>query len=136
MSDDWKVGIISQRNDEFVDHKSKDSEHGGTAVVQFDGTLLKLGLFIKVIPSEVDVSVTEVTWELGKSWNLTHEGALQDTNEGDDLHNSGGRDVVLSEDGGNSVGVRVEGVSGVVNGSRKVDSGTGDDLAQEGQHTC
>ena len=134
VSDDWKVGIISQRNDEFVDHKSKDSELSGTAVVQFDGTLLKLGLLIKIVPAEVDVAVAEVSWEFSESWNLTHEGALQDTNEGDDLHNTGGGDVVGSEDGSNSVGERVEGVSGVVDGSWKVDSGTGGDLTQEGQH--
>ena len=135
VSDDWKIGVVSEGDDKFVNHKSKDTHHGGTSVVQFDGTLLKLGLFIKVIPSEVDVSVTEVTWEFGHSWDLTHEGAFKDTNEGDDLNNSGGGDVVLAEDGGNTVGVRIEGVTRVVNVSWKVDSGTGGDLAKEGQLT-
>jgi hypothetical protein len=135
VSDDWKIGIISKRNDAFVNHKSKNSHHGGTSVVQFNGTLLKLGLFIKVIPSEVDVSVTEVTGEFGKSWNLTHEGAFEDSNGGDHLHNSGGGDVVVSEDGSNSIGERVEGVTSVVDGSWKVESSTGGDLAKEGQHT-
>jgi hypothetical protein len=135
VSDDWKFGIVSKGNDEFVNHKSKNSHHGGTSVVQFNGTLLKLGLFIKVIPSEVDVSVTEVTGEFGKSWNLTHEGAFEDSNEGDHLHNSRGGDVVVSEDGSNSIGERVEGVTSLVDGSWKVDSGTGGDLAKEGQLT-
>merc|ERR1719223_179766 len=136
VSNDWKIGIISQRNDQFVDHKSKDSEHGSTAVVQFDGALLKLGFFIKVFPSVVEVSVAEVTWELGAcSWNLAHDGALKNTDQGNELHNSGGGDVVLSDDGSNSVGERVEGISGVVDVSWKVDSGTSGDLTEEGQHT-
>jgi hypothetical protein len=92
------------------------------------------GLLIKVIPSEVNVSVTEVTDELvSGSGDGLHEGALQDTDEADDLDKAGGGDGVGSEKGGNTVGERVEGVSGVVDGSRKVDSGTGDDLAQEGE---
>jgi len=77
VANDGKIGIISKRDDLLVDHKSKDSELGGTAVVELDGTLLKLGLFIKVIPSEVDVSVTEVTNVfISGSWNITHEGNL------------------------------------------------------------
>jgi hypothetical protein len=93
------------------------------------------GLLIKVIPSEVNVSIAEVTDELvSGSWDGLHEGALKDTNEGDDLDKSSGRDAVRSEKGGNTVGERVEGVSGVVDGSRKVDSSTGGDLTQEGQH--
>ena len=119
-----------------MDHESDDSEHGGTSVVQLDGTLLKLGLFIKVFPSVVEVSVTEVTWEFRiHSWDLAHDGTLKDTNEGDELDNSGGGDVVGSEDGTNTVGERVEGVSRVVDVSWKVESSTGGDLTKEGQHT-
>ena len=118
-----------------MNHKSKDSEHGGTAVVQFDGTLLKLGLFIEFVPSEVDVSVTEVTWEFGHSWDLLHEGNLKKSNEADDLSNSVEWDGIRSLDGGNSVGERVEGVSRVVNVSWKVDSGTWNNVSKEGKHT-
>jgi hypothetical protein len=152
VSDDWKFRIVSKGNDTYVNRKSKNSHHGGTSVVQFNGTLLKRGLFIKVGPSVVDVSVTEgfgTSWNLTQphatsrnltqphatSRNLTHEGAFEDTNEGDHLNNSGGGDVVASEDGSNSIGVRVEGVTSVVDGSWKVDSGTGGDLAREGQLT-
>jgi hypothetical protein len=92
------------------------------------------GFLIKVIPSEVNVSVTEVTNELvSSSWNRLHESTFQHGNEGNDLDKTGSGDAVRSEKGGNTVGVRVEGVSGVVDGSRKVDSGTGGDLAQKGQ---
>ena len=134
VANDGKIGIISKRNDLLVDHKSKDSELGGTAVVELDGTLLKLGLFIKVIPSEVNVSVTEVTNVfVSGSGNITHEGDLQPSNEGDDLALSLEGDGVRSDQGGNTVGEGVEGVSGVVDVSGEVDSGTGDDLAKEGK---
>eukprot|EP00580_Thalassiosira_gravida_P001041 CAMPEP_0201601606 /NCGR_PEP_ID=MMETSP0492-20130828/2537_1 /ASSEMBLY_ACC=CAM_ASM_000837 /TAXON_ID=420259 /ORGANISM="Thalassiosira gravida, Strain GMp14c1" /LENGTH=99 /DNA_ID=CAMNT_0048064887 /DNA_START=199 /DNA_END=494 /DNA_ORIENTATION=- len=64
VSNDGKIGIVSKGNNLLVDHKSKDTQHGGTAVVELDGTLGKLGLLVEVIPSEVDVSVTEVTDEV------------------------------------------------------------------------
>ena len=61
VSNDGKSGVISEGGDLLVDHKSEDTNHGGAAVVELDGTLGELGLLIKVIPAEVDVSVTEVT---------------------------------------------------------------------------
>ena len=94
------------------------------------------GFLIEFIPAEVDVSVSEVTNEfVSGSGNRLHEGALEDSNEGDHLDKSSGRDAVRSEKSGNTVREGVERVSGVVDGSRKVDSGTGGDLTQEGQHT-
>ena len=134
VSDDGEVRVVSKGLDLLVDHKSEDSEHGGTAVVELDGTLLKLGLFIKVIPSEVNVSVTEVTNVLvSSSGNITHEGNLQPSNEGDDLALSLKGDGIRSDQGGNTVGEGVEGVSSVVNVSGEVDTSTGDDVTQEGK---
>ena len=54
VADDGKIGVVSEGDDLLVDHKSEDAEHGGAAVVELDGTLLELGLLIKVIPAEVD----------------------------------------------------------------------------------
>jgi hypothetical protein len=134
VSDDGKIGVVSKGLDLLVDHKSEDSEHGGTAVVELDGTLLKLGLFIEVIPAEVDVSVTEISNVLiSGSGDITHEGNLQQTDEGDDLALSLEGDGIRSDQGGNTVGEGVEGVSSVVDVSGEVDSGTGDDLAKEGK---
>ena len=134
MANDWEVSIVAKGNDLLVDHKAEDSHHGGTAVVELDGTLGKLGLSIKVIPSEVNVAVTEVTNVLvSGSGHITHEGALQNTDGGDHLNKAGGGDGVGAEKGGNTVGEGVEGVSGVVDGSGKVDSGAGHNLAQEGK---
>ena len=134
VSDDGEIGVVSERDDLLVDHKSKDTEHSGTAVVELDGTLLKLGLFIKVIPAEVNVSVTEVSNVfVSSSGNITHEGNLQQTDEGDDLALSLEGDGIRADKSGNTVGEGVEGVSGVVNASGEVDSGTGDDLAKEGK---
>ena len=136
MSNDRKVGIVSKRNNLLVDHKSEDTGHGGTSVVELDGTLGELLFLIEGIPSEVNVSVTEVTDELvSGSRNILHETNFKESNEGDDLDKSGSRDGVRSDKGGNSVRVGLEGVTGVVDVSRKVDSGTGDDLSKEGKHT-
>lgn len=132
MANDWKVRVVAEGDDLLMDHKSKNSHHGGTAVVELDGALGKLGLIIKVIPSEVNVAVAEVSNVLvSGSGNITHESTLQDTNGGNHLDKSSGGDGVGAEKGGNTIGERVEGVSGVVDRSRKVDSGAGHNLAQE-----
>ena len=134
VSNDGKIRVVTKRDDLLVDHKSEDTHHGGAAVVQLDGTLGELGLLIKVIPAEVDVAVTEVSDELvSGSRNITHEAALKEADEGDDLDKSGGGDGVGADEGGDTVGERVEGVSRVVDVSAEVDSATGDDLSKEGK---
>jgi hypothetical protein len=135
VSDDGELRVVSQRNDELMDHQSEDPELGGTAVVELDGALLELGLFVEGVPAEVDPAVAEVANELVASpRDVTHEGALKDADEGDDLHDPGGGDVVRADEGGNAVGVAREGVSRVVDVSWEVDASAGGDLAQEGQH--
>jgi len=115
VADDREVRVVSEWDDQLVDHKSEDTHHSGTAVVELDGTLLELGLLVKAIPAEVDVAVTEVTNELvAGTWDGLHERALEDANERNDLHNTGSGDVVRAEDGGDTVGVGVEAVSSVV----------------------
>ena len=134
VSNDGKIGIVSEGDDLLVDHKAEDTQHSGTAVVELDGTLGELGLLIKVVPAEVNVSVTEVTNVLvSGSGNITHEAALQPADEADDLALSVEGDGIGSDEGGNTVGEGVEGVSGVVDVSGKVESGTGDDLSEEGK---
>ena len=134
VSNDWEVRVVSERDDELVHHKSENSELGGTSVVKLDGTLRELLLLTECVPSKVNVSVAEVTNELvSGSWNILHEGALKDSDEGNDLHKSGSRDGVRAEEGRNTVRVGVERVSGVVNVSWKVDSSTGNNLAEEGK---
>merc|ERR1719223_1553663 len=92
----------------------------------------KLLFLIKVIPAEVNVSVTEVTNELvAGSLNITHDSTFKDSNEGNDLNKSSSGDGVRSDQSGNTVGVRVEGVTRVVNVSGKMDSGTGHNLSKE-----
>ena len=39
VANDWEVCVISKGDDLLMDHKSKDSHHGGTAVVELDSTL-------------------------------------------------------------------------------------------------
>ena len=134
VTDDGKIRVVSNLLDLFVDHKSKNSKLSGTAIVQLDGTLLQLGLFIEVVPAEVDVSITEVTNEfVSGSGNVLHDSDLEESDEADDLSNSIERNGVGSLDGGNTVGEGIKGMSGIVDVSWEVDSGTGENVSKEGQ---
>jgi len=117
----------------LVHHKSKNSHHSSTAVVQFNSTLAKLGLLIECVPAEVKSTVTEVTRELSSSGNILHDEELKKTDEKNNLSESLLWDGLRAEKGGGTIGVRVEGVSGEVDVSGKVDSGAGYDLAKEGK---
>ena len=113
-----------------MNHKSKNSHHGGTAVVELDSTLGKLGLLIKVLPSEIKGSVTEVTWEFRFSGNILHDEKLKSSDEGNNLEKSSLGDGINS---GPSVGDGAEGGSRLVNVSWKSDSVTGNNLSKEGK---
>jgi hypothetical protein len=135
VTNNRKFRVISKRNDELVHHQSKNSELRSTAVVELNGTLLELLFLTEGVPAEVNVSIAEVTNELvSSSWHRLHERALKDSNERDDLHKSSGWDGVRAEKGSNTVRVRVERVTRVVDVSWEVDSSTGHDLAKESKH--
>ena len=105
MSDDWEISVVSVGDDLLVDHKSEDSSLGGTSVVELDGTFGELLVLIKIFPSEVNVSVTEVTDEfVSGSGDITHEGAFQPSDEGNHLDDSSGGDGIWAGDGGDTVG--------------------------------
>jgi len=87
------------------------------------------------VPSVVKGSVAEISGEFGFSGDILHDGKLKSSDEGNDLSESGSGDGIRSEKGGSSIRERVESVSGKIDGSRKVESGTGDELANEGKHT-
>ena len=113
-------------------HKSEDSQLGGAAVVELDGTLGHLGLSIEGVPAEVNESVTEVTNEfISSSLNVLHEGKFKGANEGNNLEKSSSRDGIRAGDGCKSIRVGCEGVTGHVNVTWKVESGAGGDLSQE-----
>jgi hypothetical protein len=115
----------------LMNHKSKDTHHGGTSVVQLNGTLGELGLFIKGVPAEVKGTVTEVTNVLiASSLNVLHNSKLKESNEGKDLEGSGNRNL---EGASPSLSDVTEGGSRVVNVSRKTNSSTGGDLSKEGK---
>ncbi len=109
-------------------HKSKDSHHSGTAVVELDSTLGKLGLLVEGVPSEVDSSVTEIAGEFSLSGKILHYIQLHESDESYNLVNSLNRH---GGEGGESTWDRVEGVSSRVDSSWEGDSGTGDDLSEE-----
>jgi len=114
----------------LVDHKSKDTHHGGTALVQFNRPLLCLPLCTLLVPAKV-VAVSEVTLEFRLSGNISHYADLQERNKSKDLKKSGGGDGVRSVDSGKSIRERVERVSGLVNISTEVNSSTRDKVSDE-----
>ena len=118
-----------------MDHEAKDAHHGGTAVVELDGTLGKLGLLIEGIPAEVEGAVAEIAGELGLAGDVLHDEELEDANEGDNLEEALLGDGVGAVDGGKTVGEGIEGITGGVDAARKVDAVAGDDLAEEGKLT-
>jgi hypothetical protein len=135
-SDEGEFDSHADFSELLVNHKAEDAQLCGTAVVELDGTLGKLGLGIKGVPSEVEGSVTEVTDEfISGSFDVLHDGKLEEANEGKHLEGSGSGDGIRAEKGGDTVGVGRECVSGHVNVSRKVDSVTGDNLSEEGKLT-
>ena len=114
----------------LVDHKGKDTHHGGTSLVELDGTLLKLGLLVKGVPAKIEGVVTEVTDEFS-SGDVLHDSKLKETNEGNKLSDSSTLDGV---EGGESVGDIGEGKSRVVDVSWKTDSVLGDKVSDNGKH--
>ena len=135
-TDDGEVGNHVDLVELLVDHEAEDAHHGGTAVVELDGALGELGLLVKGVPAEVEGTVAEVTGEftgLGTVGGVLHDTKLEGADKEDDLGNSGLGDGVGADDGGDAVGVGVEGVASEVDGAVKVDAGAGDDLAEEGK---
>eukprot|EP01083_Nonionella_stella_P176149 615591_1 len=98
----------------LVDHKSKNSHHGGTSVIELNTALGKLGLLVEVIPSKVQKSVSEIANEVILARDILHDEQLKEANEEKDLKLAIGGDGVGSEEGGEAVGVGVEGVTGGV----------------------
>jgi len=52
-----------------VHHEAKDAHHGGTAVVELDAALGKLGLLVEGVPAEVEGAVAEISGELSLASN-------------------------------------------------------------------
>jgi hypothetical protein len=115
-----------------VDHKGKDSHLSGTALVELDGALLELGLFIEGVPAEVDGSVTEVSREFSFTGEVKHDRGFEDSNKEEELNKSTSGDLL---EGGETVGDGRKGLSGVVDGSRKTDAGLLDEVSNNGEHT-
>mmetsp|Transcript_8647 Transcript_8647/g.17722 ORF Transcript_8647/g.17722 Transcript_8647/m.17722 type:complete len:127 (+) Transcript_8647:649-1029(+) len=91
-TDDWVSVNL------FVHHEAKDTHHGGTSVVQFNGTLSKLGLGAKIIPAEVNEPVTEITREFTCASNILHDKEFQQPNEEDNLSETSLRNGIRARD--------------------------------------
>ena len=55
-----EVGAVVKGDDPLADHGDKDTQHGGTAVVEFDGKIGELSLLSKAVPVKVSVTVGEL----------------------------------------------------------------------------
>ena len=119
----------------LVNHEGEDAHHGGTALVELDGALVELGLLVEGVPAEVDSTVAEVADEvtgLGAVGGVLHDEGLEEANEGDHLEQALLGDGIGAEEGGDSVGVGVKGMGGVIDVAGQVDASAGGDLAKEG----
>jgi len=114
----------------FMDHQTEDAHHGGTAVVQFDGTLLQLGLLVELVPTVVDGTGPEVSGELTSAGVVTHD-ELQTQDEGKDLSPTTDGDL---GDGGCSGRDGRERRAGVINVPRQPDTGVVRQETDDGQH--
>jgi len=128
----YLVATREKRNAQLlVDHKTEDTHLGGTAVVQFDGALLQLLLLGEGVPSEVDVSVTEVAREfVAGSWNVLKE-VLEETDRADQLEGSA---VGHRRESSESVGDIGELSSIVGDKSGETNSRFLDEVTNDGKH--
>ena len=119
-----------------MDGKAKDAHHGGTALVELDGALLELLLLGELVPAEVNAEghVAEIAGELAGSGNIAHDEELEPSDEEDDLEEALTGDGIGTVKGGEAVGDVGELTATEVDGTAKVDTGTGDDVAKEGKH--
>ena len=89
-----------------VNGKAKDAHHGGTALVELNGTLLELLLLGEGVPAEVDAEghVAEVTGEFSGASNVAHDEKLEPADEEDDLEEALAGDGVGAVKGGEAIG--------------------------------
>jgi hypothetical protein len=124
--------VGEQRHSElFVDHQGEDAHLGGTALVEFNSTLLHLRFGIERVPSVVNVSVAVITNEFAGAVDILHDVGLQETNEEEHLAKSGGRDF---GQGRKAVGNVGKGLARVVNVARQTDAGFLDEVSDHGEH--
>ena len=103
-----------------MDHKSQHTHLGGTALVQFQSTLLGLPFTGLLVPSKVKGSVTEIRVELvANSWVRLHDPEFHDGDKDQDL--KGAHDWNLSGSGPTGINV-AELESIAADGTRETDS--------------
>jgi hypothetical protein len=104
----------------------QDSHLGGTALVELDGTLLELGLFIEGVPAEVD-SVTGANSPKPVTSNMTDDSRTQQRKK---LDKASSGDLL---EGGKTVGDGRKGLSE----SRSEDGcQLLDKVSNNGEHEC
>ena len=119
----------------LMHHKSKNTHHGSTAIVELNSTLLQLGFVIQLTPVHTSIkAITEVTNVLvSSSLNVLHDEQLKETDEAEDLHSTPIRDRVGAKEGSQTIGVGGKRVAGIIDASREVGATTCSDLSKEGK---
>ena len=128
----WKVSTGKDGDSHlFVDDKTPDTHHGSSSIIEFDVTLLQFSSGIKVVPSKVKSSVTEITGKLGgflvQPVSITVDN-LGNGEEGEHL-----KKHVLSIPGIHECLPRCQTI-GDVFGTREADSSGGCQVSDDGQH--
>mmetsp|Transcript_17466 Transcript_17466/g.35902 ORF Transcript_17466/g.35902 Transcript_17466/m.35902 type:complete len:250 (-) Transcript_17466:271-1020(-) len=113
--------------DLFVNHESQDSHLCGSAVVQFDGSLLE-HFFLRCLPREHAVS--EITGVFSHS-SVLHDEQLEESDKGENLEKTLVGDVFDSGDAGLDGG---KGGSGVVDVSGNTGTEGCVDVSENGKH--
>ena len=114
-----------------MDHQTKDTHLGGTAIVQFDGTLLHLPVIRLFGPAKVKGAVTEVTLEIGTA------GAVSGTPGSDglvlvgSLHHRPGGDHLCPDHTGDSI--QGGKATGDVFGTGETDTCVCDEVTNDGK---
>ena len=102
----------------------------GTALVELDCALGKLGLFIEGVPSKIKCIVTEITNKFS-SCDVLHDEEFEETNEGNNLCNAGSGDGINCTE---TVRDGSKGGARVVNVTWETDSVFGDKVSDHGKH--
>mmetsp|Transcript_24947 Transcript_24947/g.71262 ORF Transcript_24947/g.71262 Transcript_24947/m.71262 type:complete len:228 (-) Transcript_24947:26-709(-) len=123
------VRIVSWQH--FMNHKTKDTHHGGAAVVQFDSPLAFLLFGGECVPPKVDVIIPEVSDELPVSGNILHNGELQESNEEEDLEEASSGNFRESSD---TSGDRSEGGTCEVDVPRETEASSRQNVSKDSKH--
>mmetsp|Transcript_18419 Transcript_18419/g.23698 ORF Transcript_18419/g.23698 Transcript_18419/m.23698 type:complete len:224 (-) Transcript_18419:41-712(-) len=125
----WKVSTGKNGvSKNFMGDETSDTHHGGTALVQFNLSLSKLGTFVELVPAKVKSTVTVVTDEFSFSESITVDHFCY-SEKGKHLHQNS-----LAVTGGVKSGECSQTIRNALS-TRETDAIGCDQVTNNGQHT-